>query len=64
MLKEYDVLYRGRNCGGWEYVGKVTLIQIHKTMILKCSDCEILHVAATGSLSKEEKREIATRHGV
>ncbi len=64
MIKEYEVLYRTINSSGWEYIGKSTLIEAHKTMLLKAPECEVLAVSVAGFLSNEEKREIAARHGI
>lgn len=65
MMKEYDVLVD--SCGafsGWVYLGRCAFSEIEKITQQNVKDCEIFHVAVTGSLTKEEKREIAFRHGL
>lgn len=64
MIKEYEVLYSSEFSSGWEYLGKVRICDIQKMMMLKGPQCQVFHICVSCSLSKEEKREIASRHGI
>ena len=64
MKKEYDVLYKSEFCSAWEYMGNVSINEIQPIMRLKGPDCEVLHICVYGYLTKDEKEEIANRHGI
>lgn len=64
MMKEYDILVNSSGAfSGWVYLGKCNFNEIQKIANQSIKGCEIFHVAVTGSLTKQEKREIALRHG-
>lgn len=65
-MKEYDVLVNNPGTFvGWLYVGRVNFGDIESRIQPSViGEKDILHVSVTGSLSKEEKREIALRHGL
>lgn len=65
MMKEYDVLVDSSGeFSGWVYLGKCNFDEIQKIANQSVKGCEIFRAAVTGSLNKEEKREIALRHGL
>lgn len=65
MIKEYEVLVDSSGAfSGWVYLGRCAFDEIQKIAHQNVTDCGIFHVAVAGSLSKDEKQEIATRHGL
>jgi len=65
MIEQYDVLVESSgDFAGWIYLGKCSFGEIERIASQSVKGCKIYHAAVTGSLSKEEKREIASRHGI